>query len=160
MVTKELVEYIQIETAKGISQAGFSARLKENGWTDEDIAEALTILNEVKFAAPNSVPRTESEAQKTETTHVPLPPSGKIRDYFAHFSAGMMFEFLVGAMIFLWQISSLTYITYFSILDSSINVTDYLLHFFVLVLGIALLSGAARLAQRRYINAIVGKRNN
>jgi hypothetical protein len=153
MITKELLKYIESQTLKGTPKETVFSLLKEKGWTDADIQEAEGIL-----ATPK-----EAEIKKDLATtplvsnEAPIAPTGRIREYFAHFNAENMVEFLVGLMLILWQIGSITYITYFAILNSTINLPSYLLHFGVLVFGIALVRSASHRAQKRYINAIIGK---
>lgn len=157
MITKELVDYLRIETARGVEQAAFFALLKEKGWTDGDIFEALDVLKEIPKVETAKTLSTESRGQKIADP-APSAPTGRIREYFEHFSPVNMLEFSFGIVISLWQIYSLTYITYFSILYSSINVTNYVLNFIVLIVGIVLIRSSSHRAQKRYIDALVGKR--
>jgi membrane protein implicated in regulation of membrane protease activity len=71
-----------------------------------------------------------------------------------------MVEFSLGIVICLWQIYSLIYITYFALLNTQLNLFNYLLHFVAFAVGVALIRNASHRAQKRYIDALVGKKSN
>lgn len=155
MITKELLQYIEAQTLKGTPKENIFSLLKEKGWTDADIQEAEGVLSTpARLEIEKEI---STMPQSTTNIEAPNAPTGRIREYFAHFNAENMVEFLIGVMLVLWQIGSITYVTYFMILNSTINLPSYLLHFMVLVFGIALIKSASHRAQKRYINAIIGK---
>ncbi len=88
VVTQELIDYIQQELQKGANPSKITSDLTSQGWTTEDIEEALRQMENVpqnQVQAPSPLPPLQQTPISTPVTQPPPPSSASQQQTYAGF---------------------------------------------------------------------------